>query len=109
LYNENLTGRRYLELLRNEVQRTIENLLEEEKPAAWYQMDGAPAHNTHQVGAVLNEIFTDRWMANNGLYLWPPRSPDLTPLDYFIWGYIKNIVYADPVTTKENEQSHTGT
>ena len=20
---------------------------------------------------------------------WPPRSPDLTPLDFFLWGYLK--------------------
>ncbi|GFX38117.1 retrovirus-related Pol polyprotein from transposon TNT 1-94 [Trichonephila clavipes] len=26
---------------------------------------------------------------------WPPRSCDLTPLDYFLWGYVKSLVYAD--------------
>ena len=25
--------------------------------------------------------------------LWPPRSPDLTPLDFFVWGYIKDKVF----------------
>lgn len=25
---------------------------------------------------------------------WPPRSPDLTPLDFFLWGHIKNEVYS---------------
>ena len=24
---------------------------------------------------------------------WPARSPDLTPLDFFMWGYLKNSVY----------------
>jgi len=24
---------------------------------------------------------------------WPPRSPDITPLDFFLWGYVKDIVY----------------
>ena len=24
---------------------------------------------------------------------WPPRSPDLTPCDFFLWGYLKNEVY----------------
>lgn len=24
---------------------------------------------------------------------WPPRSPDLTPLDFFLWGYLKDKVY----------------
>ena len=26
---------------------------------------------------------------------WPPRSCDLTPLDFFLWGYVKDKVYAD--------------
>lgn len=33
---------------------------------------------------------------------WPPRSPDLTPLDFYFWGYIKQKVYAEEPTTAEN-------
>ncbi len=25
---------------------------------------------------------------------WPPRSPDLTPCDFFVWGFVKSKVYA---------------
>ena len=25
--------------------------------------------------------------------LWPPRSPDITPFDSFLWGYVKEIAY----------------
>jgi hypothetical protein len=32
------------------------------------------------------------------LIKWPPRSPDLTPLDYFLWGHLKTVVYANPPT-----------
>ena len=28
---------------------------------------------------------------------WPTRSPDLSRLDFFLWGYIKNIVYAEKI------------
>lgn len=28
---------------------------------------------------------------------WPPRSPDLTPCDFFVWGHIKNIVYSENI------------
>ena len=24
---------------------------------------------------------------------WPPRSPDLTPLDFFLWGYLKQQMF----------------
>jgi hypothetical protein len=29
---------------------------------------------------------------------WPPRSPDITPLDFFLWRYVKDIIYKTPVT-----------
>ena len=32
---------------------------------------------------------------------WPPRSPDLTPCDFFLWGHIKNQVYSSPPATLE--------
>ena len=28
---------------------------------------------------------------------WPPRSLDITPLDFFLWGYVKDIVYKTKV------------
>ena len=28
---------------------------------------------------------------------WPPRSPDLTPCDYFLWGYVKDQVFIPPM------------
>ena len=33
---------------------------------------------------------------------WPPRSPDLTPCDYFLWGHLKNKVYATPPISVDN-------
>ena len=27
------------------------------------------------------------------LLLWPPRSPDLKPCDFFLWGYVKDNAY----------------
>ncbi|GFT24863.1 uncharacterized protein TNCV_3021481 [Trichonephila clavipes] len=33
---------------------------------------------------------------------WPPRSCDLTPLDYFLWGYVKSLVYANKPQTLDH-------
>ena len=33
------------------------------------------------------------WIGRDGPIPWPPRSPDITPLDFFLWGYVKDIVY----------------
>ena len=27
----------------------------------------------------------------------PPRSLDLTPCDYFLWGYLRELVYSEPI------------
>ncbi|KAF2367907.1 hypothetical protein FHG87_001352, partial [Trinorchestia longiramus] len=36
---------------------------------------------------------------------WPPRSPDLTPCDFFLWGYLKNKVYFSPPQDLEELQN----
>ena len=41
--------------------------------------------------------------ADNTLFLWPPRSPDLTPLDFFIWGFVKCKVYKGPLPGTADE------
>lgn len=41
----------------------------------------------------LDEKLPDRRVGRNGPILSPPRSPDTTPLDFFLWGYIKDRVY----------------
>lgn len=61
------------------------------------QLDGAPPHFALRVRNWLNENFPDRWIGRQGPILWPPRSPDLNPLDFFLWGHLKNYVYQTPV------------
>lgn len=41
----------------------------------------------------LNETFPERWIGRRGAIEWPPRSPDLTPLDFFLGGHLKDRVY----------------
>jgi hypothetical protein len=33
---------------------------------------------------------------------WPPGLPDLTPLDFYVWGHLKTVVYATPVNYAED-------
>ena len=59
--------------------------------------DGAPPHFSCFVTDGLNEGFPDACIGRGGPIPWPPRSPDLSPLHFFLWGYIKNIVYAEKI------------
>ncbi|GFT90763.1 putative LOC100569746 [Trichonephila clavipes] len=43
-----------------------------------------------------------RLISRFGPVNWPPRSCDFTPLDYFLWGYVKSLVYADKPQTLDH-------
>lgn len=61
----------------------------------WFQQDGATAHTCRASMAVLREHFPGRLISLRGDLQWPARSPDLTPCDFFLWGYLKSLVYAN--------------
>ncbi|GFV11544.1 transposase [Trichonephila clavipes] len=61
----------------------------------WFQQDGATCHTARATIDLLKDTFGDRLISRFGPMNWPPRSCDLTPLDYFLWGYVKSLVYAD--------------
>lgn len=93
-----------MNILRNKIEPYVDNLPLNQTFNVFYQNDGAPAHNANIVSQFLNAVFEDRWIANNGPFLWPARSPDLTPLDFFFWGCIKERVFSIPPTTKADCQ-----
>ena len=63
-----------------------------------FQEDEAPPHRSLAVGQYLNANVHDRRIgcAGNDDYVllhWPPRSPDLTPCNFFLWCWFKDLVY----------------
>jgi hypothetical protein len=67
----------------------------------WYMRDGAPAHFSRDVRDVLNNTYNDRWTDSEGPTARPTRSPDLNPLDFYMWKHLKFLVYAAPIDNKE--------
>ncbi|GFW35611.1 uncharacterized protein TNCV_2462511 [Trichonephila clavipes] len=64
--------------------------------------DGATCHTARATIDLLKDTFGDRLISRFGPVNWPPRSCDLTPLDYFLWGYVKSLVYADKPQTLDH-------
>jgi len=62
-----------------------------------FQQNGAPPHWGSDVRRFLDPTFPNRWIGRDGPTLWPPRSPDITPLDFFLWQYVKDKVFSTPV------------
>ncbi len=62
----------------------------------WWAQDGAPPHHRQIVTERLHHLFGNRVIALNHPVEWPPRSPDLTLLDFFLWGYLKVQTFQTP-------------
>lgn len=89
-----LTGQRYLEYLRTNIEESIEDLPLTYLQNFYLQQDGAPPHNARIVTDYLDNRYENRWIGTNGPIRWPPRSPDITPLDFFVWPFLKEKVFS---------------
>jgi hypothetical protein len=65
-------------------------LEEDEITYSWFQQDGATAQRANNSMKLRNEIFGERVISRN---LWSPRSLDLIPPDFYLWGAAKSAVY----------------
>jgi hypothetical protein len=83
----------YLDMLENFLVPQLQG-----NSAIFFQQDGAPPHWAQSVRDFLDVAFTSRWIGRGGPIPWPPRSPDLTPMDFFLWGYVKDKVFQEQVT-----------
>ena len=73
-----------------------------------FQQDGSPAHFHYDVRDYLNTNWPQRWTGRFGqedvaLMRWPPRYPDLTLCDFYLWGFVKDTVFVPPVPANLQE------
>lgn len=89
-----LNGKRYRKFIKNTLVDLLDEVPLESRVNMWFQQDGHPAHTAKATRRLLDKKFGNCWIGIHGPREWPPRSPDLTPLDFFLWGYLKQQVYA---------------
>jgi len=106
VFDNNLTRNTYEVFLRNELPGLLEDILLIIRSQMYFQHDGAPPHYTWHVREHLNESFLNRWLGRGGPIAWPPRSPDFTPLDYYLWGHMKTLVYESKVNSRTALRHH---
>ena len=90
-FEENVNGKNYLDMLQNFFWPYIQSKGLCSK--IMFQQDGAPAHYSLIVRNWLDKRLPGRWIGRRGPIEWAARSPDLTPLDFFLWGFVKQKVY----------------
>ena len=80
--------------------RSLSGHVEEEDIGnVWFQQDGGTCHTAEAILDVLRPVFEDRIISSRADAIWPPRSCDLTSLDYYLWGVVKDKCYADKPET----------
>lgn len=98
-FQGNLTGEAYLNFCQFELLPALVTVYPDHNnpdlpsPEIWLQQDGAPPHYAREVREYLDLMFPGKWIGRRGPIEWPARSPDMTPLDFFLWGYLKSKVF----------------
>lgn len=98
-FNNTVTG----EFYRNEILRAFfEEVHDDELRDGYFMQDGASPHTAHETIEYLQKFYQNRLISRG---IWPPRSPDLTPPDFFLFGHLKNTVYKNRLYTIEQLQA----
>lgn len=94
-FRETITSERYR---RQILQEAFNQMHDDELQLGYFQQDGATAHTANATIQYLQEFYENRIISRG---LWPPRSPDLTPLDFYLFGRIKNNIFKNRIHTLE--------
>ncbi|GFX51114.1 transposable element Tc3 transposase [Trichonephila clavipes] len=98
-HNVTVNGDRYRAMINNFI---IPELNNHDVQELWFHQDGATCHTARATIDLWKDTFGDRLISRFGPVNWPPRSCDLTPLDYFLWGYVESLVYVDKPQTLDH-------
>jgi hypothetical protein len=85
-FEGNITGESYLTMLYGSMLPANSELYGNKK--FYYQQDSAPPHYYRDVRAYLDQNVSGHWIGRRGPIDFPPRSPDLTTLDFYLWGTV---------------------
>ncbi|GFX17346.1 uncharacterized protein TNCV_3553501 [Trichonephila clavipes] len=89
---ETVNAQRYLTLLRETVMPCL--IQRGQISNVTLMQEGATSHTANPVKAFLMQTYgEDKIVSRRCRYPWPPQSPDLTPADFWLWGYLKSHVY----------------
>ena len=86
IFPQRLTGDINTRFLQDELPAFLQNVPLQTRRQMCYQHDGAPPHFSQVVREYQNHHFPNRWIGRGVAQNWPPRSPDLNPLDDHVLG-----------------------
>ncbi|KAE8738030.1 hypothetical protein FOCC_FOCC016497 [Frankliniella occidentalis] len=106
-FDEALNQHSYCHLLRHELPLLLDGTPNEIRQSCWFMQDGCSSHTSIQARRVLNspDHWRDKWIGKfSPVQVWPARSPDLTPCDFWLWGTLKARLFPADGGRYENQQ-----
>lgn len=82
---DRLTGHHFLQFLDNNLFDLLQDVPLNLRYDNWLQLDGCLSHSVRIVRDWLNQCHLEKWIGRWGPMEWPARSPDLTPLEFYLW------------------------
>ena len=98
-FESTVDSHRYLEVALKPFWRALGRKRGLDRDEQWFQQDGATAHTSQETREWLGEHFGQQIVSWKTPIIWSPHSPDLSPLDFFLWGYLKDRVYREKPAT----------
>ena len=92
MFNGTVAGYKYLEILINQVVSQLQQ--QSNSHDIYFRQDRAPPHYSRAIHEYLDETFPVKWVGRRETIDWPARSPDLTPMNFFLWRILKDKFYS---------------
>ena len=95
-----VNGEIYANVLQNIVWQPLRSKITRKQ--YWIQQDGAPCHCTSANLKFLESKFHERVISRRSSFPWPAHSPDLSPLNYWLWNQLEQEVFSKNQTISLN-------
>ena len=92
-----VTGWNYTNFVQNALPDYMEDMSLASCQMMFFMHDDAPAHFSLSARRQLDEHYPRCCISRHGPIAWPPCSPDLNPLDFYLCGHLKSSVYSTAV------------
>ena len=83
-FEGSVNGESYIKMLEDKVWPSVKHSAS--RKGYWFMQDCATAHTTNAVLSYLKDKLQGRVVSHKTDFPWPPKSPDLNPLDFYFWG-----------------------
>jgi hypothetical protein len=68
-----------------------------DKPTVVFKHDRVPTQMHNELAKFLKKHFPERRIGRRWSNFWPPRFPEITTLEFLLWGFVKEEIYVPPV------------